>query len=1637
MRIVPVCQTVHIGAVSGFAKRKYNGLLRTAKVFPIHRVAIYRDLQHTFLVRISIPQKDGIGATIFIIQTDYSGVAVSSAPEAGIGVAFDRQYGVAVTEGDAAQYGIGVNNYDARGVAVGTPAYFGISIAGREEQFGAAVAGSAEQFGVGVGPTLPRGVAASSTEPFGVSIEGGKIGYGVAAAGSLLQAFGVGVTEGDARQFGIAVAGVVDHGGVGVTKGSEAQFGIAAGGALGAFGVAVRGATVGGIAVVGAPVGGIAVDAPVDHGGIAVAGGIVDLSGVAVSGSLVGRSGVAVGGALLDLSGVAVAGTLRDLSGVAVGGESTLTSAGGGVAVSGSYAVDLASAGGIAVGGATVITTGYGSVGGFVVGGSPVANRVTNRPAAGGGIIGGAATLSQVVSHQSTGGARAGGSATVSRTSQYQTSGGVLAGGSSVAVRIANCSAAGGVVAAGTEVAKGIIANISSGGVVLGGAAALLRITNYQATGGIVAVGVEAILTTADFISSGGFTAGGDAVGYFAPGVPGGSVSNHFATGGVVASGTAGSTRTANETSVGGARAGGNSTVVRVAQSRSTGGVTAGGTAAVGGISQYVFSGGIVAAGSEIIKVSINSVAEGGVVLGGSGTQVLAVGRWASGGILAGGSADVARVMNHQATGGIVAVGSETVKAAAVYMGSSGILIGGAVTVGRVINLQSAGGVVARCIEDVRVTAVYAGSGGAAAGGSARVSKVVNYQSAGGSAAGGVADVRMTANMESAGGVRAGGTGTQGKVLNFRSAGGIRAGGSAIETPVKVAFNAAWGDFGTHAYGYAVPTTHAAIVAATGATVNVAGVFSCAGGAPNAGTTSINVTFTPTDTYYLAVTHAVPIIITSINIVYNPSNVSAYYTGSALTMQNTSGYTMDCIVSGGVGAYNVANGSYFTVATNVGAYTILFSPSDHNYSGGGSCTYTIAMRTQILSVPMFGYVSLQDIILNPVYAAPYGAKFVVRVESRGGSGNPVTFTSSNTSACSITLDPSYYLTGTPEYIAEIVGVGTFSITAHQAGSATYEAAADVSSASVTTVKTTATVTAANVSLVYNGSAQAVTAVTSPVGLAVNYTYNGSSTPPTNAGTYTVVGTINDALYIGSATWTLTITKATPVLTWTTPIGITYGTPLSYLQLNAASNIPGTFVYAPAAGAVLSSGSQALAVTFTPTDTANYVVETDGVWLAIGKANPVITWADPAAITYGTALSATQLNATANVAGTFVYSPAAGSVPAVNTGLVLNVTFTPTDATNYNSATDWAGLVVNKASQTITPPTYDSYGLNSYGGYNGEWFFAYGGSASSGLPIALTVITPDYGYIVTDTGFDGLFVGIKNGTAQVRVTQNGNENYNAATPVTVNISVTANVGSKTAQAAVTCSVPYTSMIAGQTMQATAGGGSGTGAYVFEAVDTSVLSVSSTGFVTALRAGTTAVVAYRLGDANYNTSAYGSSAYIAVTAAQVAALSYTVVGGNAVRIDGGYPYLNGTFSVAIIYANGGTSWDGSADNVYVSGTNRVYTCAAMVGSQYWCAKAGVSVRFTDSSGASITVPFQSGFTPPAPEFVFWQGSYGYNIGGYFYGTDIADVDIDGVTYRCYYVSADIHYDACYNTLGGIDIDPGGNWCCYRIDIGRCEF
>jgi Bacterial Ig-like domain (group 3)/FG-GAP-like repeat len=256
---------------------------------------------------------------------------------------------------------------------------------------------------------------------------------------------------------------------------------------------------------------------------------------------------------------------------------------------------------------------------------------------------------------------------------------------------------------------------------------------------------------------------------------------------------------------------------------------------------------------------------------------------------------------------------------------------------------------------------------------------------------------------------------------------------------------------------------------------------------------------------------------------------------------------------------------------------------------------------------------------------------------------------------------------------------------------------------------------------------------------------------------------------------LLVNQATPTITWPTPAPITYGTPLSAAQLDAsatgvAGGLAGNFVYTPAAGAVLAAGVQTLSVTFTPADTIDYTTVTATVQLTVNKPSTSISWATPAAITYGTPLSATQLDAFASgvpgggLAGTYVYTPSAGTVLAAGVQ-TLSVTFTPTDTTDYTTATATVQLAVNRATPTITWPTPASitYGTPlsatqldaSSGGVAGT--FAY--TPGAGAVLAVGVQTLSVTFTPTDAA------DYANSTATVLMTVN-------LAPVTVGLSSTA-------------------------------------------------------------------------------------------------------------------------------------------------------------------------------------------------------------------------------------------------------------------------
>jgi hypothetical protein len=212
-----------------------------------------------------------------------------------------------------------------------------------------------------------------------------------------------------------------------------------------------------------------------------------------------------------------------------------------------------------------------------------------------------------------------------------------------------------------------------------------------------------------------------------------------------------------------------------------------------------------------------------------------------------------------------------------------------------------------------------------------------------------------------------------------------------------------------------------------------------------------------------------------------------------------------------------------------------------------------------------------------------------------------------------------------------------------------------------------------------------------------------------------------------------------------------------------SNDDGTFaytLYTPSGTTVngttvlnANSTPYTLWVTFTPAD-PNYTTATASISLTVNQATPVITWTAPASITYPTALSATQLDATANVAGTFSYTPAAGTVLNAGANQALSVTFTPTDTTDYTTATGSTTLTVNQASQTIVltfnPPTVLTNGAAA-----GDTFTvtATGGASGNSVALAASGVCINSATTYVMTGGTN-----STGTCTVIANQAGNGNY---------------------------------------------------------------------------------------------------------------------------------------------------------------------------------------------------------------------------------------------------------------------------------------
>ena len=299
--------------------------------------------------------------------------------------------------------------------------------------------------------------------------------------------------------------------------------------------------------------------------------------------------------------------------------------------------------------------------------------------------------------------------------------------------------------------------------------------------------------------------------------------------------------------------------------------------------------------------------------------------------------------------------------------------------------------------------------------------------------------------------------------------------------------------------------------------------------------------------------------------------------------------------------------------------------------GGVSATVGVITATTIAATTPAGTAGAKDIVVTnsdtqsgtgaalftytvpppPAPAPPPPPAPIIRVTPIISWVNPASITSDtplSDKQLNATLDSTTLTTGvfayTPGQGALLsAGTQTLSVTFTPTDLLHFFTATKTVSIIVTNPPIALTPSVLSQTATYDGNSKKVSIGGIPDGVGYSVTYNGSSNPPINAGIYNVSVHITNDGYTGSAIGIFTINRLAPKLTWNNPAPITSDLFLSSLQLNATSDIPGTFTYTPSVGTQMPIGNDTLSALFVPDDQVNYLA----IQFSIGiTVNPPIT-----------------------------------------------------------------------------------------------------------------------------------------------------------------------------------------------------------------------------------------------------------------------------------------------------------------------------------------------------------------------------------------------------------------------------------------------
>jgi len=425
----------------------------------------------------------------------------------------------------------------------------------------------------------------------------------------------------------------------------------------------------------------------------------------------------------------------------------------------------------------------------------------------------------------------------------------------------------------------------------------------------------------------------------------------------------------------------------------------------------------------------------------------------------------------------------------------------------------------------------------------------------------------------------------------------------------------------------------------------------------NAGTNTLSVVFTPTDTVdYSSVTDVVSLVVSRAPLTVTAANASRQYGAANPVFTGT--------IMGITNGDNITATYSSVAATNSPPNTYAIVPSlvdPANRQTNYIVNLVNGTLTVTQAIPIITWTNPAPI----TYGTALGPNQLKATANTPGNFTYVPTTNAVLNAGTNTLSVVFTPTATADY--SII----------------------TNTVSLVVSRVPLTVTAASASRPY-GAANPVfigtiTGVTNGDSITATYSSIAATNSPPN--TYSIVPSLMDAknrqtnYTVSLVNGTLTVTRATPIITWINPDPIIYGTDLTSNQLDATANVPGNFAYTPTTNAVLNAGTNTLSVIFTPTNTVDYTNPTGNVTVVVLPATSLLTWTTPAPVSYGTPLSSNQLDATANVPGTFAYSPINRTVLNAGTN-TLSVVFTPANSVDYHSTTDTVSQMVSQVPLTV-------------------------------------------------------------------------------------------------------------------------------------------------------------------------------------------------------------------------------------------------------------------------------------------------------------------------------------------------------------------